>query len=60
MPIVATCRYSGIFVPEDLIVGILMNRKISYAEANERFKYEQNNVKQLAEDLANKLLNYLK
>ncbi len=60
MPIVATCRYCGVFVPNDLITGVHVNKKISYAEANERFVHEQNNFKQLAADLSNKLINYLK
>ncbi len=60
MPIVATCRYSGIFVPEDLIFGAHVNKKISYAEANERFVHEQENFKKEAAVLSEKLLNYLK
>jgi multimeric flavodoxin WrbA len=58
MPIVATCRYSGIFVPDDLIVGMQINKKISYAEANERFKY-QDDVKRQAEELVVKLIKYI-
>lgn len=59
MPIVATCRYSGIFVPDDLILGVHVNKKISYAEANERFAHEQNNFKQLPSNLVDKLIHYL-
>jgi multimeric flavodoxin WrbA len=59
MPIVATCRYSGIFVPEDLIVGMQINKKISYAEGNERFQEDLENVKLAAEKLAKNLLKYI-
>jgi multimeric flavodoxin WrbA len=60
MPIVATCRYSGIFVPDDLIFGTLMNKGLNYAEANEKFKEDQEQIKEKAKDLINKLASYLK
>lgn len=34
MPIVAQCRYSGIFVPDECIKGIHINKNKSYFEAN--------------------------
>jgi multimeric flavodoxin WrbA len=60
MPIVATCRYSGIFVPDDLIFGTLINKGLNYAEANEKFKEDQEQIKEKAKDLINKLASYLK
>lgn len=38
MPIVWQCRYSGIFVPDHLVVGIHWNKGIDYASANEELK----------------------
>lgn len=60
MPIVATCRYSGIFVPDDLIVGLLINKGISYAEGNKKFANDLEEVKTKAKELANKLVDYIK
>lgn len=59
MPIVATCRYSGIFVPDDLIYGALINKDMSYAEANEIFKKDNEEVKESAEKLILKLVSYI-
>lgn len=41
MPIVQQMRYSGVNVPEDLIVGLHMNRDIDYATANDVTKHKQ-------------------
>ena len=35
MPLVWQCRYSGIDVPEELVVGAVLNKGHSYAEAND-------------------------
>lgn len=35
MPIVNQCRYSGIFVPDDLIDGVIEHVGISYSKAND-------------------------
>jgi multimeric flavodoxin WrbA len=37
-PLVAQCRYSGIFVPDDCIVGVHLNKELDYATANDRTK----------------------
>ena len=39
-PLVAQCRYSGIFVPEDLIESVYINTEVDYYTAN----YENNDV----------------
>jgi len=57
-PIVATCRYSGIFVPEDLIYGALI-KNLNYAEENEKFKDNGSELKEAAINLVNKLIKYL-
>ena len=41
MPIVLQCRYSGIFVPENLIQTHSIGKNESYAEGNDNFKEEE-------------------
>jgi len=41
MPIVFQCRYSGIFVPENLIQTHSIGENESYAEGNDNFKEEE-------------------
>jgi hypothetical protein len=60
MPIVATCRYMGVHVPDDLVFGVLMNKGIDYATANEKYKEDQEKVKQAAKDLINNLVNHIR
>lgn len=36
-PIVWQCRYSGIDVPDDLVIGVHVNKGVGYAEGNDQF-----------------------
>lgn len=54
MPIVNQCRYSGIFVPENLIVGLNFASDETYSASNDMIKKEKSIV-----DKAVKLLNDL-
>lgn len=58
-PIVAQCRYSGIYVPDDCIVGSHINKNLDYATANDRTKKENLMVKQ-AKDLILKVDSYIR
>ena len=59
-PLVATCRYSGIFVPDDLIQGVIMGKGLPYSNANEKFYADQEEVKQKSKDLIKRLVRYIK
>jgi hypothetical protein len=60
MPTVASCRYMGIHVPDDLVVGMLINKGLDYATANENYKKDQEDVKEKAKKLINKLVEHIK
>ena len=55
MPIVQQCRYSGIEVPDDLVVGFHFNRGIDYATANDVFRKKKEAFKR-AGGLARRLV----
>ena len=59
IPIVQQCRYSGIFVPEDLIIAKYMNKGISYSEANVVYK-DNKEVLESAKNLVKRLAQYIK
>ena len=48
MPIVTQCRYSGILVPDELVVGLNFNVGLSYAEANDAFRRKKDVFQQAA------------
>jgi multimeric flavodoxin WrbA len=58
LPIVWQCRYSGIFVPDDLVVALHMNEGRSYSEGNDRLEQNEDGLRQ-AEDLMRRLVRYL-
>ena len=58
MPLVLQCKYSGIFVPDDLVVGIHVNEGKSYAEANDIYKKDEEFFK-AGKDLVKRLVNYI-
>jgi len=54
----AQCRYSGIWVDDDLVVGRIINRRRSYGQGNDRFAQgadETESLKDTARALASKL-----
>ncbi len=59
MPLVWQCRYSGIFVPDDLIIGIHINKSVGYAEANDAVKQNDKFFKK-GESLINRLVKHIK
>ena len=60
MPLVWQCRYSGIYVPEDLIVGFHATEGISYSEAMDLAETKLDEFYQQGLDLLNRLAGYLR
>lgn len=58
MPYVMQLKYSGVYVPDELIESFYVNRKINYYVANEIFNREQEFFDR-ADNLLENLLNYL-
>jgi len=58
IPIVQQCCYSGIFVPEDLIIAKYMNKGVSYSEANVVYKNNKE-ILESAKDLVKRLVQYV-
>ena len=58
MTLVLQCKYSGIFVPDDLVVGIHVNEGKSYAEANDEYKENEEFFK-AGKDLVGRLVDYI-
>jgi multimeric flavodoxin WrbA len=59
-PLVATCRYSGIFVPDDLIEGVIMGKGLPYSNSNQKFYADQEEVKEKSKNLINRLVDHIK
>lgn len=59
MNLVWQCRYSGIFVPDDLVVGITATKGISYSEAMEKAVDNLEDFYQEGLDLLLRLRSYL-
>ena len=59
MPIVWQCRYSGIFVPDDLIVGMQATTGVSYSEAMKLAETNLDHFYLAGLDLFKKLIQYL-
>lgn len=58
MPIVAQCKYSGIYVPDDLIFAKHINEGLDYAEANDVFD-KKDFIFKNAEKLLGKLVSHI-
>ena len=58
MPLVLQCKYSGIFVPDDLVVGVHINKSKSYAEANDIYKKNEEFFKK-GKNLVSKLIEHI-
>jgi len=56
LPIVQQCRYSGIDVPDDLIVSFYFNKGLDYASANDAFR-DSTQAFSLAKSLAQRLVH---
>ena len=59
MPLVWQCRYSGIYVPEDLIVGFHATKGISYSDAMDLAENNLDDFYQEGSDLLKRLIQKL-
>jgi multimeric flavodoxin WrbA len=58
MPLILQCKYSGIFVPDDLVIGMHINNGKSYAEANDDYDEDKKFFK-AGKDLVEKLAKHI-
>lgn len=56
--LVKQCRYSGIYVPEDLVVGVEVNKGLSYPEGNDAIDTNEKFFN-LGRELIEKLIAYI-
>lgn len=57
--LISQCRYSGIFVPENLIKGLIMGKDLPYSVNNDLFEYNFDFFQE-AENLIAETISYLK
>jgi multimeric flavodoxin WrbA len=58
MPYVMQLKYSGVFVPDELVEAFYVNRKINYYVANQTFS-QQDEFFERADNLLDNLIDYL-
>ncbi len=60
MPIVATAKYCGIHVPEDMVVSVTMGAGMGYAENNDEFYASEDGIRDRAVDMMRGLVGHIR